>query len=164
MGDYMSVGSRIKEMREARQFTRNQLADMIGVTVGAISNYENEVSFPKEPVLFKLIEILGCDANYLFQDAIEMQSMENKVSVTEYELIQRYRELDEYGRETVIYILDREADRKKQIQRMEEYKKRLDEMYGLYRKKGKLIHIDIQANKDSRCIIDKAKTKKEGTV
>lgn len=70
----MSVGSRIKELRESKGISRSELADKIGVTIGAISNYENEVSSPKEPILFKLMEILGCDANYLFQDSINIPS------------------------------------------------------------------------------------------
>ena len=55
----MSIGSRIKELRERNGLSRNELATMLGVTVGAISNYENDVSSPKEPILFKIIEGLN---------------------------------------------------------------------------------------------------------
>lgn len=50
----MSVGSRIKELREEKGLTRTELAKLLNVTVSAISNYENEISSPKEPVLFKI--------------------------------------------------------------------------------------------------------------
>ena len=40
----MSVGSRIRELREDKELSRAELADKIGVTIGAVSNYENEVS------------------------------------------------------------------------------------------------------------------------
>ena len=43
----MSVGSRIRELRESKDISRSELAEAIGVTVGAVSNYENEVSSPK---------------------------------------------------------------------------------------------------------------------
>ena len=66
----MSVGSRIRELRESKDISRSELAEAIGVTVGAVSNYENEVSSPKEPILFKIMKALKCDANYLFQDSI----------------------------------------------------------------------------------------------
>ena len=59
----MSIGSRIKELREGKHISRNEFADMIGVTVGAISNYENDLSSPKEPILFKIIEALECEPN-----------------------------------------------------------------------------------------------------
>ena len=51
----MSIGSRIKELRELNGISRNEFASMLGVTVGAISNYENDVSSPKEPILFKIL-------------------------------------------------------------------------------------------------------------
>lgn len=107
----MSVGSRIKELRESENMSRNELADSVGVTVGAISNYENEVSSPKEPILFKIMEVLKCDANYLFQDAIEMPNMKNTVSIEEFHLVEKYRELDAHGREMVDFTLTKEWER-----------------------------------------------------
>lgn len=111
----MSVGSRIKELREERRLSRNELANLIGVTVGAISNYENGVSSPKEPILFKIIETLNCDANYLFQDAIKMSSVNNDVSLAEYKLIIKYRALDDHGREMVDFTLKKEWERSSAI-------------------------------------------------
>lgn len=107
----MSVGSRIKELRENKNMTRNELADSIGVTVGAVSNYENEVSSPKEPILFKIMETLKCDANYLFQDAIQMPSMKNSVSIDEFNIIEKYRALDTHGKEMVDFTLSKEWER-----------------------------------------------------
>lgn len=107
----MSVGSRIKELRENKGISRSELADKIGVTIGAISNYENEVSSPKEPILFKLMEILGCDANYLFQDSINIPSNKNNISVAEYEHIKKYRKLDTHGKDMVDTVLQKEYDR-----------------------------------------------------
>jgi repressor LexA len=107
----MSVGSRIKELRENKGLSRNELANLLGVTVGAISNYENEVSSPKEPILFKIMDALNCDANYLFQDALDMPVMKNSVSVDEFEHIKKYRGLDDHGREIVDFILNKEHER-----------------------------------------------------
>lgn len=116
----MSVGSRIKELRENKNISRNELADLLGVTVGAISNYENEVSSPKEPILFKIMEVLKCDANYLFQDAIKMPAMNNQVSVDEYKIIKKYRSLDPFGQETVSITLDRECKRVELIKKQQD--------------------------------------------
>lgn len=115
----MSVGSRIKELRESKNISRNELADSVGVTVGAISNYENEVSSPKEPILFKIMESLKCDANYLFQDAIEMPSMKNSVSIEELHLVEKYRALDEHGKEMVDFTLTKEWERSIALQERE---------------------------------------------
>lgn len=112
----MSVGSRIKELREDKEMSRSELADKIGVTIGAVSNYENEVSSPKEPILFKIMEVLECDANYLFQDSINIPSMKNNFSVFEHNLIKKYRELDDHGKDMIDTVLQKEFDRIVDIQ------------------------------------------------
>ena len=106
----MSVGSRIRELREDKELSRAELADKIGVTIGAISNYENEVSSPKEPILFKIMEVLECDANYLFQDSINIPTMKDSFSVLEHNLIKKYRELDAHGKDMVTTVLQKEYD------------------------------------------------------
>ena len=73
----MSIGQRLKEARLARQITQEDLAKMVGVTKGAIGNYETGVSSPKETILVKLMDVLGIDANYLYQDFIR-RSDENQ--------------------------------------------------------------------------------------
>ena len=106
----MSVGSRIRELRESKKISRSEFADKLGVTIGAISNYENEVSSPKEPILFKIMEVLGCDANYLFQDSIDIPCMKDNFSVAEHNLIKKYRELDAHGKDMVTTVLQKEYD------------------------------------------------------
>jgi len=107
----MSVGSRIKELRESKGMSRNDLAAKLGVTVGSISNYENEVSSPKEPILFKIMDALGCDANYLFQDSMCTPTLKRDVSVKEFSLIKKYRALDQHGREMVDFTIQKEWER-----------------------------------------------------
>lgn len=65
---HVSIGKRIREARKNRGLSRKELADLLGVTVGAIGNYETDVSFPKAPVLCALFGALQVDANFLFQD------------------------------------------------------------------------------------------------
>ena len=66
----MSIGQRLKEARIACHMTQEDLAKKVGVTKGAIGNYETEVSSPKEQILIRLMEVLNIDANYLYQDFI----------------------------------------------------------------------------------------------
>ena len=61
----MTIGSRIKELREAANLTQDELAKKVGVTKSAIGNYEQNISSPKESVLYNLIDALDCDANYI---------------------------------------------------------------------------------------------------
>ena len=113
----MSVGSRIRELRESKNISRSDFANSIGVTVGAVSNYENEVSSPKEPILFKIMEVLRCDANYLFQDAVQMPAMRNSVSIEEFSIIKKYRVLDKHGKEMVDFTLEKEWERSKALEK-----------------------------------------------
>lgn len=115
----MSIGSRIKELRENRNISRNDFATMIGVTVGAVSNYENDVSSPKEPILFKIIETLECEPNYIFQDMVKIKSQNNDVTIAEYDYIKKYRDLDPHGKKMVDFTLNEEWDRSTAEQKKE---------------------------------------------
>lgn len=64
----MSIGSRIKVARREKKLTQEQLAQQCGVTKGAISNYENDVSTPDVEKLSAIMECLGVDPNYIYQD------------------------------------------------------------------------------------------------
>ena len=64
----MSFGTRLKARREQLGITQPQLAEMLGVSKGAIGNYETDANSPKATILFKVFDVLKCDANYLFQD------------------------------------------------------------------------------------------------
>lgn len=108
----VSVGSRIKDLREKRDLSRGDFAKLLGVTVGAVSNYENNVSSPKEPILFKVMEVLGCDANYIFQDAMKQSIYKDKATPEEFEnIIKKYRDLDGHGKEMVDFVLEKEYER-----------------------------------------------------
>lgn len=111
----MGIGKRIKEARNALGMTQEQLAKILGVTKGAVANYENETSHPKEPIMYKLFDALQVDANYLFQDVVNIPKRVNDVTLAEYDHIKKYRSLDDYGKETVNIILDREVSRTAQI-------------------------------------------------
>lgn len=102
----MSVGSRMKERRESLGMTQVQLAELLGVTKGAIGNYETDANSPKASILYKVFEVLKCDANYLFQDEIR-ERREYTASPHEMEhLVKKYRSLDAYGKEAVDSVLN----------------------------------------------------------
>ena len=90
----MSIGLRIKALRLRAGLTQEALARKIGVTPSAVGNYEHDVSFPKEEVLYGLFGALGCTPNELFGKEIPY-------SEEELTHIQKYKMLDDYGREQV---------------------------------------------------------------
>ena len=74
----MGFGERLKERRKELGITQVELAKMLNVTKGAVGNYESGLSSPKAEVLYKVFDVLQCDANFLFQD--EMNALEKEKS------------------------------------------------------------------------------------
>ena len=90
----MSIGTAIREQRLKAGLTQEALARKIGVTPSAVGNYERDISFPKEEVLYMLFEALGCSPNELF-------GREETLSMGERSHLEKYRRLDFHGRELV---------------------------------------------------------------
>ena len=107
----MGIGYRIKEAREQLGLTQTELGQKVGVTGSAITNYEKETSHPKEQIIYKLMETLGVDANYLFQDCMSIPPKNNNINLSEYEHIKKYRNLDDHGKEMVDFTLEKEYER-----------------------------------------------------
>ena len=91
----MGIGRRLKEARTAKGLTQEELAKLVNVTKGAIANYENEVSHPKEPVMYALISALQIEPNFLFQDVVEIK---NAPSTEDGALTDLYLQLNNEGR------------------------------------------------------------------
>ena len=106
----MSIGSRIKQRREELGYTQPQLAKLVGVSKGSIGNYESNVSSPNENILFKLFDVLQCDANFLYQDDIKIETT-NFFTEEEKQHIKKYRLLDQHGQKAVNSVLDVELER-----------------------------------------------------
>ena len=108
----MGIGKRIKEARNSLGLTQDELAGLLGVTKGAVANYENETSHPKEPVMYKMFSALKVDANFLFQDEMNALIHANKTTPDEFEkIIRKYRVLDNHGKKIVETILSLEYER-----------------------------------------------------
>lgn len=122
----MGIGYRLKEARERLGLTQTELGNMVGVTGSAITNYEKETSHPKEQIIYKLIETLNVDANYLFQDCVQLPKEINDVTLAEFDHIKKYRSLDPHGQETVSYILNRESERVASLQKQKGHIEKLE--------------------------------------
>lgn len=107
----MSFSTRLRERREFLNMSRSELASALGVTVSAISNYENGVSSPKEEILYRIFSVLKVDPNYLWQDEVQLASKSFVCSFPEQKFIKKYRTLDEYGKEAVDAVLEVECRR-----------------------------------------------------
>lgn len=100
----MSFGSRLRERREALKLKQSDLGALLGVTGSAIGNYENGVSAPKADILYKVFDVLQCDANYLFQD--EMSEKNSAVVKADEALLALFHEMNEEGQEKLLDYAD----------------------------------------------------------
>lgn len=102
------IGDKIKERRNELNLKQSELSFMTGIKTTTISNYENNVSTPNEQNLYKLMDALKCDANFLF----EWEETEQlQPTYAERQQIKKYRSLDEYGKKAVDGLLNTEYDR-----------------------------------------------------
>lgn len=101
----MGIGHRIRALRERSGITQEELARRLGVTPSAVGNYEREISHPKEEVLYRLFTALCCEPNELFADFYNAQLSPERLHM------EKYRELDEHGRELVDACTDIEYRR-----------------------------------------------------
>lgn len=101
----MSFGTRLRERRIALGLNQGELGKMLGVTGSAIGNYENGISSPKADVLYRVFDVLQCDANYLFQDEMEDPG-HIESSSHELRLLDAFRRLNMEGQEKLIDYAD----------------------------------------------------------
>lgn len=102
------IGDKIKERRIELGLTQAQLSNATGIKSTTISNYENNISSPSEENIFKFMEVLKCDANYLF----EWEEVNDiQLSFFEKTHIRKYRDLDTYGKQAIDELLTIEHKR-----------------------------------------------------
>ena len=100
----MSFGTRLRERREELGLTRAALAEELGVSPSAISNYENDRSSPKEEILLRLFDALQVAPNDLYRDSFRDTGF--TLSRAERALIEKCRTLSGAGRQTVHTLVD----------------------------------------------------------
>lgn len=106
----MGFGERLRELRTNKRLSQIELARMIHVSNTAIANYENGLNYPKPVVLVDIMNKLQCDANYLFQDYIGNSNIRG-MSEEEYDIVSKYRRLNNHGKEVVRVITELEYRR-----------------------------------------------------
>lgn len=62
-----TVGDRVKEIREAKKWTQDQLATRSGVSKGFLSDIENNKRNPSAEYVLKIANALGASIDYLLR-------------------------------------------------------------------------------------------------
>ena len=100
----MTVGDNIKRFRLEKGMTQAQLADHLNVSEKTISSWEVNRTEPNMGNIESLSKALGCRKSDLIGEPTALSSQE-------YNLIKKYRFLDEYGVKNVHNVLNNEFDR-----------------------------------------------------
>ena len=61
----VNFGSKVKELRLEKGLTQQQLANLLGVAVSAISSYESGSRYPSYEVLISIARIFHVSTDYL---------------------------------------------------------------------------------------------------
>ena len=102
----MSYDLRLREARKRAGLTQEELGKLIGCAKTTITGYETGKSGPNMNVLSKMMEVLGVDANYIFQDEMREQ-YECQATPEEMEIIiSKYRRLDDRGKQFIQFVLN----------------------------------------------------------
>ena len=110
----MGIGKRIRDRRADLGMSSMELAERIGVSKQTISGYELERTNPNPEKLSRILKVLQCDANYLYQDVIDLEVLKrerNGMTEMEFELLRKYRLLNDHGKFVVESIANIEYDR-----------------------------------------------------
>lgn len=112
----MNFGERLIELRKAKGYTREAFAEYLGISKYTLRNYELSVNDPGSSFLKQISDIFNVSIDYLLGLTNEKERMSPySLKTSEYEHIKKYRSLDQFGQETVSYILDRELERTAQL-------------------------------------------------
>lgn len=102
--------SRIKQLRENRGLIQEILAAELGITQQMLSKYERDILCIKVDVLMKIAEYYNVTTDYLLgisevKRDLQGQMKMNKTLDTYYDLIEIYKDLDEYDQKMVWSIM-----------------------------------------------------------
>ena len=73
----------LKKFRKAKGLNQDQLAEIVGVSASAISQYENGKKTPSFETALKLAEALDCESADLVSKRENVYPVENKKTATE---------------------------------------------------------------------------------
>lgn len=91
MSQKKALGSRIIELRKAKNWSQSQLADKVGVSYAQIGRYETKGSQPPAQVLKKIADALDTTVDFLVNGTSEDKA---NASLNDAEVIRYFKEVD----------------------------------------------------------------------
>lgn len=112
----MSIGNNIRKWRDYRGLRQSELANILGISDKTISSWETNRTEPKMGMVEKICIALDCRKTDII--GAELKSSEQpaaknvfECTVKEQRIIEKYRSIDNYGKDMVCTILNKEYER-----------------------------------------------------
>lgn len=113
----MTFGERLTQLRKENGYiTRKSFAEKINIPETTLRNYETNDREAGHTFLKQMSDFFNVSSDYLLGLTDEKEKFSSyQLKSSEYDQIEKYRSLDDYGKETVSFILERELHRTEQI-------------------------------------------------
>ena len=107
------IVEQLKKGRLNKGLKQSDVAKKIGIKNTTLSNYENSVTEPNMDTFSELCKLYELDFVSLMEEAygIEISGKNFHMKSSEIEMIKKYRDLDDHGKEMVGFTLDKEWER-----------------------------------------------------
>lgn len=109
---------KLKEGRANAKLKQSDVASKIGIKPNTLSNYENGVSEPDIDTFCALCDIYNLNPSDILNEAygLSVQGSNFTIKPSEIKHIEKYRQLDQHGKEMTDFVLNKEYDRCQAIQ------------------------------------------------
>ena len=115
--------SRIKQLREKRGIIQETLAAELGITQQMLSKYERDITLIKVDILKKIAMYFNVTTDYLLGTSDVKRDLQGQMRVNKtldeyFDLIEVYKDLDQYDREVVWSVMQavKKASKKRKIE------------------------------------------------
>jgi len=113
----LTFGERLTQLRKEHGYsTRNEFAEKLGIPSTTLRNYETDVREPGHTFLKQISEMFNVSVDYLLCLTDEKEVLNTfRLRVFEQNMIEKYRILDNHGKEMVDFTLQKEYERSKAL-------------------------------------------------
>lgn len=108
----MNFGERLINVRKEHGYTRESLANALDISKYTLRNYELGATEPGHTFLKQISDFFHVSIDYLMGLTNEQEILESfELNTSEKNIIKKYRDLDDHGREMVDFTLTKEYER-----------------------------------------------------
>ena len=131
----MGMGSRLIELRKEKGYTREEFAEVIGISKYTLRNYELEKTDPGHTFLKQMSDFFNVSCDYLMGVTEEREKMTSySLKSSEYSMVEKYRLISTHspdGAVVVDTVLDRECEIAKKLKEQKEKLEKIQKAVGL---------------------------------